>query len=343
MKRFLFLFVATMLMAMQSTGPRSDAGAAGDTADEIHYSITGPTSVTFDWRGTPTTISFGPTTSYAQTVSAGSPNITPFSSSGPWREAKLAGLQPGATYHYAIGTGSDHTFRTAPAPGSSGFTAVAEADIGDSTSYSNMPVIQAMISGLGPSLVLAAGDLTYGNDHGQAEVDQHFNDVMVWSQDAAYEPAWGNHEWDDQTYDDLRNYKGRFDFANPQTSPGSPSVSCCDEDWHWFDYGNTRFIAYPEPWSGAIGDWYSKVQPIMSNAQSNPNISFIVTYGHRPAYSSGHHPGESELQGDLDHLGSVGELDPRSSGGRTWRHPPHRRHRWVRIGRGYELPLAHLS
>ncbi|TML80549.1 MAG: fibronectin type III domain-containing protein, partial [Actinobacteria bacterium] len=103
MKRFLFLFVATMLMAMQSTGPRSDAGAAGDTADEIHYSITGPTSVTFDWRGTPTTISFGPTTSYGQTVSAGSPNITPFSSSGPWREAKLAGLQPGATYHYAIG------------------------------------------------------------------------------------------------------------------------------------------------------------------------------------------------------------------------------------------------
>ncbi|HEV2686368.1 MAG TPA: metallophosphoesterase family protein, partial [Actinomycetota bacterium] len=305
MKRFWFLIVATTLLAMQSTGPMSGAGASGDTADEIHYTITGPASVTFDWRGDPATIAFGATTAYGNTVTAGAPNISPFSSPGPWREAKLVGLQPGATYHYAIGTGSDHTFRTAPVPGSSGFSVVAEADIGDSTSSSNMPTIQGMIPALAPSLVLAAGDLTYGNDHGQAVVDQHFNDVMVWSQDAAYEPAWGNHEWDDQTYDDLRNYKGRFDFANSQTSAGSPAISCCGEDWHWFDYGDVRFIAYPEPWSGAIADWYSKVKPIMADAQSNPNISFIVTYGHRPAYSSGHHPSESELQGDLDSLGST--------------------------------------
>src|SRR4029079_1275589 len=100
-----------------------------------------------------------------------------------------------------------------------------------------------------PDLVLMLGDLTYGNAHGQSHVDQHFNDVMAWSQDVPYMPIWGNHEYDPG--DDFRNYKGRFDLPNPQTSPGAPSMGCCGEDWYWFDYGNARFIAYPEPYTGA--------------------------------------------------------------------------------------------
>jgi hypothetical protein len=118
-------------------------------------------------------------------------------------------------------------------------------------------------------------------------------------------PAWGNHEWDIPNSDDLRNYKGRFDFPNPQTSPGSPAVSCCGEDWYYFDYGNTRFISYPEPWSGALSDWNTKAKAIMDAAQADSSIAFIVTYGHRPAYSSGHHPGESTLKSYLDGLGAT--------------------------------------
>src|SRR6185503_5271408 len=136
-----------------------------------------------------------------------------------------------------IGTGPEGTFRTPPAPGASGFTAYLEADIGTSLNYPNtMPVVQQLIANGAPAFVLAAGDLTYGNSHGQTRVDQHFNDVMVWSTRSAYMPAWGNHEW--EPTDDLRNYKGRFDLPNPQTSPGSPAISCCGEDWYWFDYGN---------------------------------------------------------------------------------------------------------
>jgi len=114
-------------------------------------------------------------------------------------------------------------------------------------------------------------------------------------------PAWGNHEWD-SSGDNLNNYKGRFDLPNPQTSPGSPTVSCCGEDWYWFDYGNTRFIAYPEPWSGAWTDWGTKAKPIMDAAQADPAIRFIVTFGHRPAFSSGHHPGESSLRTQIANL-----------------------------------------
>src|SRR5213075_891276 len=117
-------------------------------------------------------------------------------------------------------------------------------------------------------------------------------------------PAWGNHDWP-RSADDLRNYKGRFALPNPQTSPGAPAVGGSGEDWYWFDAGGVRFIAYPEPYSGAWSDWNTKVKPIMDAAQADPAIHFIVTFGHRPAYSSGSHAGSATLKGYLDALGAA--------------------------------------
>jgi len=258
--------------------------------------------VSCDWRGSESTIRYGLTPAYDATVNAGAPAPMPWSSPGPFWEARLSGLLPDTLYHYSIGGGPDHTFRTARRPGASDFTVMAEGDIGSVADYWRVGVVQQQVADQHPALTLMIGDLTYGNDHGQVEVDNHYNDVMVWSQDAAYMPAWGNHEWD-SSGDDLRNYKGRFDLPNAMTSPGSPAISCCGKDWYWFDYGNVRFIAYPEPWSGAWADWFPRASAIMDSAQANPNIDFIVTFGHRPAYSSGHHAGSSELEGYLDQLG----------------------------------------
>ena len=275
------------------------------TADEIHWTVTGRTSVTVDWRGSATVIRYGLTSASDQSVIAQTPSIVPFSSSGPFWEASITGLQENTVYHYSVGDGSDHTFKTPLSPGSAGFTVYAEGDIGASTTYSAVAPIQAMIAAGRPDFVLALGDLTYADMNRLADVDQHFNDVMVWSQDAAYEPAWGNHEWGGPE-DDLRNYKGRFAFANPVTDPASPSMSCCGEDWHWFDYGNTRFIAYPEPWDD-WGHWYSLMSNgsgtgIMDQARADPNIRFIVTFGHRPAWSTGYHPGDPTLAGYVSNL-----------------------------------------
>ncbi|WP_198342161.1 CBM96 family carbohydrate-binding protein [Nitrosococcus watsonii] len=273
-------------------------------ADEIHWTIMGQNSVTFSWRGEEKNIRYGTKAGvYGQEVVAKTPTPLPFSSSGPFWEAKLTGLEENRVYHYAIGEGPDRTFRTPPPRGKGGFTVYVQGDIGDTDSYFNVGTVQDLIADGSPHLVLAVGDLTYGNAHGQEAVDQHFNDVMVWSQEAAYMPTWGNHEWD-KSSDNLRNYKGRFDLPNEQSSPGSPSVSCCGEDWYWFDYGNTRFIAYPEPWSGAWSDWETKAGTLMAEAQSDPAIKFIVTFGHRPAYSSGHHSGSSKLKKILDGLGA---------------------------------------
>ena len=218
---------------------------AAGTADEIHYSFTGPTSVAFDWRGTATDIRYGTTTSYGTTTVAHTPSPLPFSSPGPFQEVELTGLARGATYHYSIGGGPDHTFATAP---NGAFRFDLIADIGSSTASSKVATTQGQVAADNPAFVLAAGDLTYANDNGQAAVDQHFNDVMSWSQSAAYMPAWGNHEWE-TAVDDLRNYKGRFKLPNAQASPGAPAAGCCGEDWGWFDAGGVRFISYPEPYA----------------------------------------------------------------------------------------------
>ena len=275
-------------------------GDPSGTAAESHYTLTGPTSVAFDWTGTATAIRYGRTSRYRSTGRAHRATPMPVSSTDPFWEAGLARLKAGTTYHYSIGGSPDNTFTTAPRKA---FRFDVEADVGDSGDAARVRATQEQIAADKPAFVIVAGDLTYGNVNGQAAVDRHFDDVMAWSRRAAYMPAWGNHEWD-SSGDDLRNYKGRFTIPNGQASPGAPAQGCCGEDWGWFDAGGVRFISYPEPYAHATwDDWQSKAGPLMASAQANPRIHFIVTFGHRPAYSSGYHSGESALASILDAFG----------------------------------------
>ena len=304
-KLFLSMIMwAGMVVPVTGVPQNVDSKVIG-TADEIHWTFTGLNSVSFNWRGTATQVHYGLSSTYGAVALAQPPSPMPFSSSGPFWEAELTGLQAGVVYHYSIGSAPDQTFRTPPQPGTEGFTVDAEGDIGGSNSFICVPGVQRLIADDPPAFVLILGDLTYGNATGQSSVDQHFNDVMVWSQNTAYMPAWGNHEWDVAAKDDLRNYKGRFELPNQQMSTGAPSQGCCGKDWYWFDYGNVRFIAYPEPYrSGTLSDWYSKVTELMDQAEHDSNLDFIVTFGHRPAYSSGYHPGDLVLKQYLNRLAS---------------------------------------
>ncbi|MFL5680070.1 MAG: OmpL47-type beta-barrel domain-containing protein, partial [Chloroflexota bacterium] len=270
--------------------------------DEVHYTFTGPTSVAFDWRGTATDIRYGPTTDYGSTATGHTPSPLPFSSAGPFREADLTGLSPGTTYHYSIGGGNDVTFTTEP---TSSYTFDVIADVGAASHYPAAPTVHSQVASDNPAFVLVPGDISYADPNGQSVVDEHFNDVMTWSRRAAYMPAWGNHEWQTATNDDLRNYKGRFEIPNAGTSPDAPSAGCCGEDWGWFDAGPVRFISYPEKYTSATwSTWQSQVDAIFAAAQNNPSIKFIVTFGHRPAYSTGLHGGETQLANILDGFGT---------------------------------------
>lgn len=302
--------VALLAAVVVLAAPRARA------ADEIHWTFIAPTAVTFDWRGPESDFHYGHLASNLALRVTGVPaSPTPISSPGPFWQARISGLQPASLYYYAIGAGPVHTFRTLPPAGSSNFKICVAGDIGNATAFPRMGILQSMIAAEHPDFVMMVGDLTYGNVLTQADVDRHYNDVMTWSQDIACMPIWGNHEWD-KTTDDLRNYKGRFDLPNPHTSPTAPDSAEVSgaappygQDWYWFDYGNARFIAIPDPYtygaSGPWADWNSRVGAIMDDAQQNPAIAFIVTFGHRPSYSSGNYtPGDLTLRAYLDALGA---------------------------------------
>ena len=290
-----------------SDGPRKNIS---DVAVQIHFSITSGTSVTFDWVGTANQIKIGTKPGrLKKKIIAEHPSFLPVtepwvSDPGPYWEAKLTDLKQNSTYYYKIGkNGQVHQFKTPPMPGTGGFRICLTTDMHESSSESKS--MFAQIAGLKPDIVITTGDITGAGPDGQKNVSERFRDAMVWSQDAAWMAAWGNHDWEYDTIDDLRTYKGRFDIPNPGTISGSPAISCCGEDWGWFDYGNTRFITLPEPWNSSVRpEWVSQVTKVFSDAQSDPATKFIITLGHRSAYTSTNHryPGEKSLKAILNKL-----------------------------------------
>lgn len=287
----------------------------GDTVTEIHYSYGNtPDTVVFDWDGQEQQLDYGLTTAYGQTATAAAAPVTPVDNPGPYRQVVLTGLQPSTTYHYRIGaTGPDHTFQTVP---EGDFT---WDDIGDTAATSCDPWVaqnQALVAAQDPTFVTHGGDISYANECGVAAVHQAYVDQQVWSETAAFQPVWGNHEYgypatNDATgkppppgtpRDTLENYKGRSFITNGQAVPtdtssrtqnpgcgwatNSVTNTCQGNDWGWFQTGHVLFISYPEPWPNAYPAWQARADSLMAAAQADPSIDFIITYGHRPAYSS---------------------------------------------------------
>ena len=304
----LSVLTVSLLLSACSFPSGSDSGKKKitGTADQIHFSVVNNTSVTFDWVGTAGTIALGKKPKklnrYFQAVH---PDFLPVtnpwvSGPGPYWEARIAGLEKNTVYYYRIGEDRCiNQFKT----GHAGFRIITTTDMHESSPESK--AMFAQIAELRPDVVLTTGDITGAGPDGQKNVDERFRDAMVWSENAAWMPAWGNHDWEYDTIDDLRTYKGRFDIPNPGTISDSPRVSCCGEDWGWFDYGNTRFISLPEPWTSSVRkEWESQVTGIFTEAQNNADIRFIVTYGHRSAYTSTYRrsPGEMGLRTILNRL-----------------------------------------
>jgi hypothetical protein len=297
---------AARLMGVDSSVPPPPPQL--EEPDQIHFTFTGPTSVTFSWRGSGRTLSIWSNDMAPRTVEAHTPSPAPFSTPGTFQEATVADLRPGTEYGYEIGRpklpipGFVHT---PPPPGTSGFTFVATAGLGASIDAPEVLPTLRLIALQEPVFVLGLGDLTFGDIRSQASVDRHFTDVMEWSGRAAYMPVWGEHEWQTPARDDLRNYKGRFGLPHAQASPGAPAAGCCGEDWYWFDFGNVRVISYPEPYTNDTwDDWAVKVRPVFEDAEANAGITFTITMGHRPAYASAAGGGDPRLRILLDAFGA---------------------------------------
>lgn len=298
-----------LMTSERAGGPGTCTGSPNDRVDEVHYSYgNSADEIVVDWRGAPLDLYLGLTPAYDRMVTATGPAIAPVDDPGPFREVRVNGLTPGTLYHYRIGpNGIDRTLRTTP---TADFTWV---DVGDTASTICRPYVAGthkQIAAEAPNFVTHGGDISEANACSEAAVHQYYNDQQVWSTNSADMPVWGNHEYGlpippaepGTPRDSLANYKGRHAIPHPQTVPndtatqtshpgckppkGGHGNGCRGEDWGWFDASGVRFISYPEPWPNALADWRTKAEAIMDDAQNNPSIDFIVTYGHRPAYSS---------------------------------------------------------
>jgi len=301
------------------------AGPAEPNPNEVHYAYGNtPDSVVFNWRGSEDTIYYGLTTDYDQQATAGLSPITPVDTTGPFREVALTGLQPNTSYHYKVGqNGTDATFKTIP---TDDFSWV---DIGDSKGSYCAPWMWDMhqlIAAQQPNFVTHGGDIAILNECGTPATHAYYTDQEVWSRSAAFQPAWGNHEYGAATAnapfgtprDSLANYKGRSFITNAQTVPadittktsapgcgqeiGSSINTCMGRDWGWFRAGNVLFISYPEQWGNALSDWQTKADALMANAQADNTVDFIVTYGHRPPYTSSSEGPDLNIRSTLNFL-----------------------------------------
>ena len=281
------------------------------SVDEVKYAFGNtPDSVVFSWRGGENQLFYGPDETYGSVVTASPSAITPVDIAGPFMEASISGLTPGQTYHYKIGEeGVDATFRATPSATDS-FKVVSIGDTIASTCRTYQTAMNQLVRDQQPYFMIHGGDLAIANECGVPAVHQFYTDIEPLTRQAAFMPVWGNHEYGKPTSkaptgtpeDTLANYKGRSFIPNAQIVPtdtvnatsdpgcgnesGSNVNTCYGEDWGWFVAGRVMFISYPETWTGAITDWQTKVTPLMQQAQDNPDIDFIVTYGHRPTLSS---------------------------------------------------------
>jgi hypothetical protein len=297
------------LMGVVDGGRAAAPEPRAEEPNQVHFTFSGPTSVTFFWRGSNRTMRIWSKDMAPRVVEAHDPKPAPFSTPGLWQEATVTDLLPGTEYGYEVGRPRlpvPAFFHTPPPPGAASFEFVAVTSMGASVDFPEVLALHRLIALGEPDFVLGLGDLTFADVRSQASVDRHFEDVMAWSRTAAYMPVWGEHEWLEAGRDDLRNYKGRFAVPNAQASPDAPKAGCCGDDWYWFDHGDIRFIAYPEPYTDAtLDDWGAKAAPIFAAAEASPTIDLTVTIGHRAAYSSGAAEGtNARLRKLLDGFGA---------------------------------------
>jgi hypothetical protein len=274
---------------------------------QVHFTYTGPDAVTFNWAQGGTTVRLWAKDVPMRVVESHAPSLVPSASPGPWREAVVDGLVPGKEYLYQVGNPirpETLSFRAPPARDVDTFTFAAVGDVGTASDFPAAKALHRILRIVDPSFVLVLGDLTYATARTPAMIDRHFDDVMAWSRRAAYMPAWGEHEWQELEGGSLlANYKSRFALPNAAAARGAPG-DATGKDWYWFDHGPVRFIVYPEPYTRDTWiEWAAAAERLFTAAEQDPALRFVVTAGHRPAYSSGHRGGDEQLRKILDGFG----------------------------------------
>ncbi|WP_419998065.1 purple acid phosphatase family protein [Streptomyces boninensis] len=226
--------------------------------------------------------------------------------------AALDSLDPGTTYHYALGhEGYDDgkasaSFRTAPGrPGT--FTFTAFGDQGVTRAARSMG---KLIGDRDPAFHLHAGDICYAEETGHGREDDSKYDARVWDtfmkqiDPVAAKVPWmiatGNHDM--EAYYSPNGYGGQqARWALPENgfdareAPGAYS----------FVYGNTAVVALdandvsyeiPANLGYTDGRQTKWLDQTLGRLRANDAVDFIVVFFHHCAYSSSTHASDGGVR-----------------------------------------------
>jgi tetratricopeptide (TPR) repeat protein len=255
----------------------------------------GPDRVTIRWR---TDVATTGRVRYGTSL-ASLGGIADDPASSTEHEITLTGLAANTRYYYSVGTGSlplaggdaDHTFVTAPVPGTPKPTRIWV--IGDSgTANTNAAAVRDAFAAYGASrpadLWLMLGDNAYssGTDaQYQAAVFAMYpallRTTVLW-------PTRGNH---DLVYAGANNdYYDIFSLPTAAEVGGLPSGT---EAYYSFDYANVHFVCLDSEGSsrtvgGPMAVW------LRADLAATPR-DWVIAFWHHPTYSKGSHDSDNDL------------------------------------------------
>lgn len=229
------------------------------------------TSISMVWRTDADTLAtqvqYGSDTSYGSTLDGASFLVADVEANGRVHEAHVCDLQPGTTYHYRVGGeghwSPDHTFTTAPAPGTAQpFRFAVAGDSRDNQATWGL-VLDAM-EAHAPDFYMFSGDAV---DLGvnMAEWDAWFDAGAGHLEGRPIVVAHGNHEFQAQPFYAL------------VAQPGN-------EQWFSFDFANVHFVMLNDTVAQAGDEEVQAAWMAQDLAATAQPLRFA--FHHMPAYSS---------------------------------------------------------
>ncbi len=267
--------------------------AAFAAPSQVHLSWQGSTetTMTVTWRSNASTgeVQYGPGASFGKSVKASSKAYH-----GSYlHQAQVTGLAPGKAYQYRCGTSGDWSPTRSFATAAKGVVNYRWAAHGDSrTSDSNRAKVRALMQTRKPLFSIHTGDFV-SDGRKQYQWDTFFSTMEPLYAFSPMMGSLGNHEYKSSNYFDQMGF--------PAYTPKVAGLQ--EEIFYSFDYGSTHFIALSTEHSPSATDqqavWLKKD---LIKAAKNPNIRFIVAFGHRPPYSSGSHGSYTSAQKAWGHI-----------------------------------------
>ena len=218
----------------------------------------------------------------ATVAAAPDPSARPPKGGQQWISA-VSGLQADTIYCYELQIDGvlarRGALRTAPAAGSG--RPVRFAALGDSgNGGADQQAVFAQMKTVPFDFMVHLGDIAYEQGT-RTELDQFFFSVYADAlEDFAVFPAIGNHEYESEDGAPFREA-----FVLPET--GAPDGV---ERWYSYDYGDVHFVVLDTERVGAA-------QAAWLDADLAANrLPWTIAYFHRPAFSSGDHGSDRNIQ-----------------------------------------------